>query len=598
MKEVSMSYKILSIDGGGVRGVIPGVVLLELARRLGGNLVDHFDLVSGTSAGGQMALALTRTNVDGTPFWNPAEIDELYTRSYAKIFPYEHHKRFSLPGGMTHKKYEADGFESVLTELLGDSLMSTAYKEVLIPAYEVETGRPHFFTRHGARNENDEHPIMGDPFTPISWKLNPKGLFSSKHFLYCQPMSNSGSSAFSEVNEKVAQAGEILGLKPGVISALSSCEREVVISIPLRRGDDVEVLTGYRVQHSSARGPRKGGIRFHQDVDLDEVRALASLMTWKTALIDVPFGGAKGGVAVDASKLTPIEKEEIIRRWTRSLVHVLGHHRDIPAPDMGTDAKTMAWLMDEFHRLEGFQPACVTGKPVELFGAPGREEATGRGVAQIAAATLEKNDVKVKDATVAIQGFGNVGSYAALVCQELGMKVIAISDVSGGIVDTKGIDIASIFNVKSLADVQADERIGAAEVLEVKCDILIPAALGGVINESNMGKINAAFIIEGANQPLSIAADRELRAQGVVIVPDILANSGGVMGSYFEWTQNIQEFSWPIEKFRNELDARMEKAFGNVHNVSKQYSVDLRTAAFIVSVERVALAFEMRGSLV
>jgi glutamate dehydrogenase (NAD(P)+) len=411
-------------------------------------------------------------------------------------------------------------------------------------------------------------------------------------------MTHSGPSAFSEVNEKVAQAGEILGLKPGVIASLSSCEREVVISIPLRRGDDVEVLTGYRVQHSSARGPRKGGIRFHQDVDLDEVRALASLMTWKTALIDVPFGGAKGGVAVDASKLTPIEKEEIIRRWTRSLVHVLGHHRDIPAPDMGTDAKTMAWLMDEFHRLEGFQPACVTGKPVELFGAPGREEATGRGVAQIAAATLEKSDVKVKGATVAIQGFGNVGRYAALVCQELGMKVIAISDVTGGIVDKKGIDIASIFNVKSLADVQADERIGAAEVLEVKCDVLIPAALGGVINENNMDKINADFIIEGANQPLSIAADRELRAQGVVIVPDILANSGGVMGSYFEWTQNIQEFSWPIEKFRRELDVRMEAAFGNVHKVSKQYSVDLRTAAFIVSVERVAKAFEMRGSLV
>ena len=411
-------------------------------------------------------------------------------------------------------------------------------------------------------------------------------------------MTHSGPSAFSEVNEKVAQAGEILGLKPGVIASLSSCEREVVISIPLRRGEDVEVLTGYRVQHSSARGPRKGGIRFHQDVDLDEVRALASLMTWKTALIDVPFGGAKGGVAVDASKLTPIEKEEIIRRWTRSLVHVLGHHRDIPAPDMGTDAKTMAWLMDEFHRLEGFQPACVTGKPVELFGAPGREEATGRGVAQIAAATLEKSDVKVQGATVAIQGFGNVGRYAALVCQELGMKVIAISDVSGGIVDKKGIDITSIFNVKSLADVQADERVGAADVLEVKCDVLIPAALGGVINESNMNKINADFIIEGANQPLSIAADRELRAQGVVIVPDILANSGGVMGSYFEWTQNIQEFSWPIEKFRRELDVRMEAAFGNVHKVSKQYSVDLRTAAFVVSVERVARAFEMRGSLV
>jgi len=411
-------------------------------------------------------------------------------------------------------------------------------------------------------------------------------------------MTNTQSSAFAEVNEKVAQAGEILGLKSGVVKALSSCEREVVISIPLRRGDDVEVLTGYRVQHSSARGPRKGGIRFHQDVDLDDVRALASLMTWKTALIDVPFGGAKGGVAVDASKLTSIEKEEIIRRWTRSLVHVLGHHRDIPAPDMGTDAKSMAWLMDEFHRLEGFQPACVTGKPVELFGAPGREEATGRGVAMIAAATLKENKIKVEGATVVIQGFGNVGRYAALVCQELGMKVIAISDVTGGIVDKKGIDIQSIFSYKTLEDVKVNERIGSAEVLTLECDILIPAALGGVINESNASEINARFIVEGANQPITIAADRELRTQGVVIVPDILANSGGVMGSYFEWTQNIQEFGWPLEKFRRELDARMQSAFVNVHGVSKKHSVDLRTAAFVVAVGRVAEAFELRGSLV
>ena len=411
-------------------------------------------------------------------------------------------------------------------------------------------------------------------------------------------MTNTQSSAFAEVNEKVAQAGEILGLKSGVVKALSSCEREVVISIPLRRGDDVEVLTGYRVQHSSARGPRKGGIRFHQDVDLDDVRALASLMTWKTALIDVPFGGAKGGVAVDASKLTSIEKEEIIRRWTRSLVHVLGHHRDIPAPDMGTDAKSMAWLMDEFHRLEGFQPACVTGKPVELFGAPGREEATGRGVAMIAAATLKENKIKVESATVVIQGFGNVGRYAALVCQELGMKVIAISDVTGGIVDKKGIDIQSIFSNKTLEDVKVNERIGSAEVLTLECDILIPAALGGVINESNASEINARFIVEGANQPITIAADRELRTQGVVIVPDILANSGGVMGSYFEWTQNIQEFGWPLEKFRRELDTRMQSAFVNVHGVSKKHSVDLRTAAFVVAVGRVAEAFDLRGSLV
>ncbi|MEY4036799.1 MAG: hypothetical protein RL201_180 [Actinomycetota bacterium] len=411
-------------------------------------------------------------------------------------------------------------------------------------------------------------------------------------------MTHSGSSAFDEVNEKVAQAGEILKLKPGVIRALSSCEREVVISIPLRRENDVEVLTGYRVQHSSARGPRKGGIRFHQAVDLDEVRALASLMTWKTALIDVPFGGAKGGVAVDASKLSAIEKEEIIRRWTRSLVHVLGHHRDIPAPDMGTDARTMAWLMDEFHRLEGFQPACVTGKPVELFGAHGREEATGRGVAQITAATLEKHEVKVKGVSVAIQGFGNVGRYAALVCQELGMKVVAISDVTGGIKDKSGIDIKEIFGHKTLETVEGYERISSDEVLETNCEVLIPAALGGVINENNCSKINSDFIVEGANQPITIAADRELRASGVVIVPDILANSGGVMGSYFEWTQNIQEFSWTLDKFRRELDLRMDKAFGNVHKVSKKYAVDLRTAAMVVAVGRVAEAFEMRGSLV
>ena len=410
--------------------------------------------------------------------------------------------------------------------------------------------------------------------------------------------TSSGHSAFAEVNELVAQAGEILKLKKGLVDAISACEREVTISIPLHREDGIEVLTGYRVQHSSARGPRKGGIRFHQDVDIDEVRALASLMTWKTALIDVPFGGGKGGVTVDATKLTPLEKEEVIRRWTRTLINVLGPNRDIPAPDLGTDAQTMAWLMDEFHRLEGFQPACVTGKPVGLFGAPGREEATGRGVAQIAAATLEQNGKKVEGATVAIQGFGNVGRYAALVCQELGMKVIAVSDVTGGVVDKKGIDIKAIFDVKSLADVKSDERIGASEVLEIDCDVLIPAALGNVINDQNVDRIKARFIVEGANQPVMTSADAKLKANGIVVVPDILANSGGVMGSYFEWTQNIQQFSWPKERFRSELDVRMSKAFVNVNETAKKYKVDLRGAAFIVSVGRVADAFSVRGSLV
>ena len=405
-------------------------------------------------------------------------------------------------------------------------------------------------------------------------------------------------SAFAEVNERVAQAGEILKIDKGVINAISACEREVVISIPLHRDSGIDVLTGYRVQHSSARGPRKGGIRFHQDVNLDEVRALASLMTWKTALIDVPFGGGKGGVTVDASKLSPIEKEEVIRRWTRTLINVLGPNRDIPAPDLGTDAQTMAWLMDEFHRIEGFQPACVTGKPVGLFGAPGREEATGRGVAQIAAATLTETNRKVAGARVAIQGFGNVGRYAALVCQELGMKVVAISDVTGGIYEKNGIDVAAIFGMKDLSQVKSDNRISSTDVLEVECDILIPAALGGVISSKNADKVAAQIIVEGANQPITTRADLILKSNNILIVPDILANSGGVMGSYFEWTQNIQQFSWPIEKFRKELDERMGKAFINVYDISKKYNVDLRSAAFIVSVGRVAEAFTVRGSLV
>jgi len=414
---------------------------------------------------------------------------------------------------------------------------------------------------------------------------------------FTQPMSQS-RSAFEEVNQKVRLAADLLELKPGISQALQQCEREIVISIPLRSNGNLEVLTGYRVQHSSARGPRKGGIRFHQHVDLDEVRALASLMTWKTALIDVPFGGAKGGVAVDASTLNDLEREEIIRRWTRAIHHVLGHQRDIPAPDMGTDARTMAWLMDEFHRLEGFQPACVTGKPIELFGAPGREEATGRGVAMIAAAMLDKSGEKTKGARVAIQGFGNVGRFAALACQELGFKVVAISDISGGIVKRNGIDVHEILNYKNVSEVPSHDTIAPGEVLEQRCEVLIPAALGGVINSENVSKINAEFVVEGANQPTTSDADVELRARGITVVPDILANAGGVMGSYFEWTQNIQQYSWPVDKFRRELDARMTKSFNEVHKESKKHSIDLRTAAFVLAVKRVATAFALRGELV
>jgi glutamate dehydrogenase (NAD(P)+) len=410
-------------------------------------------------------------------------------------------------------------------------------------------------------------------------------------------MSESVShQAFDQVNERVQRAAALLGLDPAVEEALTHCEREVSVAIPLRRDDgSFEVLDGYRIQHSSARGPQKGGIRFHQDVDLDDVRALSSLMTWKTALVDVPFGGAKGGVAVDSTTLSAREKEQVIRRWTRSLVNILGPQSDIPAPDIGTDAQTMAWLMDEFSRLQGFQPACVTGKPLELFGAPGREEATGRGVANMAAMVLSRYGHPVKGASVVVQGFGNVGGYAALVCQELGMSVVAIADVEGGVYNPAGLSLTGASSVKSLLQAGQGVAVGSSEVLTLDCDVLIPAALGGVIDEGNVGDVRCSFLIEAANQPTTIAAEVVLLKRGVVIVPDILANAGGVIGSYFEWTQNVQEYRWTIERFRAELDAHMSRAFEEMYEASLQFKVDLRLAALTVAVRRVSEAYRLRG---
>lgn len=405
-------------------------------------------------------------------------------------------------------------------------------------------------------------------------------------------------SSFDEVNEQIARAGEILGLSSGLVSALSSCERETMIAIPLYdETGSIEVLSGYRVQHSSARGPRKGGIRFHQDVNLDEVRALASLMTWKTALVDIPFGGSKGGVTVDPSLLSAHRKEQIIRSWTRSLVDLLGYNSDIPAPDLGTDAQTMAWLLDEYQRLKGFQPACVTGKPIELFGAPGREEATGRGVAGIARAVLESQGRSVRGTRVAIQGYGNVARFAASTCHDLGMKIVAIANRSGGLANEAGIDLSRLTANPNFTELDDGEQIGSADVLEIDCDVLIPAALGEVIDNTNVDRIKCEFLIEAANHPTTSSADATLKERGVTVVPDILANAGGVLGSYFEWAQNIQEFRWPIERFRRELDDRMDTAFKTTTQAAKEYKVDLRTAAFVIAVKRVADAYVLRGTL-
>lgn len=412
-------------------------------------------------------------------------------------------------------------------------------------------------------------------------------------------MSDRHHSAFEDVNRFVRRAARSLEISDDIVAAIVACEREVVVSLPLRRDDGrIDVLTGYRVQHSQARGPRKGGIRFHETVDLDDVRALASLMTWKTSLIDVPFGGAKGGVAVDPRQLSEREHEELIRRWTRTMVHVLGPHRDIPAPDMGTTPRTMGWLMDEFHRLEGFQPACVTGKPVALFGAPGREEATGRGVVQIAAAALRADGRTSEGTRVVVQGFGNVGRYAVISAIERGMKVVAVSDVTGAVRAPNGLT-----KEDTLAATVHDlfgryEQVDPAAVLETECDVLIPAALGGVINDENVSRISASYVIEAANQPIVGGADAYLHDRGITVVPDILANAGGVLGSYFEWTQNIQEFRWSLGKFRDELDSRMATAFNTVYETSRRYSCSLREASFIVSVGRVVESFLLRGKVI
>jgi glutamate dehydrogenase (NAD(P)+) len=404
--------------------------------------------------------------------------------------------------------------------------------------------------------------------------------------------------AFEEVNARVRQAAETLGLSDSVVSALVHCEREIVISIPLRRDNgEFEVLDGFRIQHSSARGPQKGGIRFHPAVDLDDVRSLASLMTWKTALVDVPFGGAKGGVTVDAAALSPREKEHVIRAWTRALSPILGPQADIPAPDIGTDAQTMAWFMDEYSRIHGFQPACVTGKPLALFGAPGREEATGRGVAQMAASILKASKRPTQGARVALQGYGNVGRFAALRCRELGMNVVAIANVNGGVENGAGLELGVDSTVEGLLAESKGSPISSDDVLTVDCDVLIPAALGGVITLGNVDTIKCEFLVEAANQPTLANADEALRARGVTVVPDILANAGGVIGSYFEWTQNVQEYRWSLERFRGELDAYMERAFEATYKSADRMKTDLRTAAFTTAVERVAEAHRLRGAL-
>jgi glutamate dehydrogenase (NAD(P)+) len=408
------------------------------------------------------------------------------------------------------------------------------------------------------------------------------------------------SNAFADVNRYFERAASIVGLSQEVNKQLATPHREVRVECNIRMDDGtIGTFTAYRVQHDNARGPFKGGLRYHPEVDIDEVRALASLMTWKTAVVGIPYGGAKGGISVDPAKLSRGELERLTRKFCAGIHEFIGDTVDIPAPDVNTNAQVMAWIMDEYARFHGFHPGVVTGKPVELFGSLGREEATGRGVMIAAEEYLKTQGKRLSDATYVIQGFGNVGSHAARLLAEAGGKVVGIGDHTGAFYDPAGVDVAGalawVASHRSLAGFEGP-AIPREAILAQPCDVLIPAALGGVITPAVARELRCGLIVEAANGPTTPDADEVLAQREIAVIPDIYANAGGVTVSYFEWVQNIQQFAWDEARVRRELEAIMRPAFAKIAGVARSRSVDLRTAAFIVAIERVARATELRGT--
>ncbi|HJR25657.1 MAG TPA: Glu/Leu/Phe/Val dehydrogenase dimerization domain-containing protein [Acidimicrobiales bacterium] len=406
--------------------------------------------------------------------------------------------------------------------------------------------------------------------------------------------------AHEAVNQYFSEAAQILDLDAELYAVLTTPYREIAVQVPVRLDDgDLIVVRGYRVQHNGARGPYKGGIRYHPSADLNEVRALASLMTWKTALLDVPFGGAKGGVEVDPTGMSDGELQRMTRRFTAGIQHILGVYRDIPAPDVNTNARVMAWMMDAFSATHGYSPAIVTGKPLDLGGAPGREAATGRGCVYVLDAYCRNHGVDLTTQTVAIQGFGNVGSWVARELHDRGTKVVAVSDVRGAVVDTDGLDVPGLVALvgegRSVTEAGRGDVVTNEELLALECDILVPAALGEVITEDNADHVKARIVVEAANYPVTPNADKILRNNGVVALPDILVNAGGVTGSYFEWTQNIQQFTWKEDRFNAELLDRMKGAYKFTQAFADDHQVPLRQAAYAIGIQRVAAAVRLRG---
>ncbi|HKL14661.1 MAG TPA: Glu/Leu/Phe/Val dehydrogenase [Balneolaceae bacterium] len=409
-------------------------------------------------------------------------------------------------------------------------------------------------------------------------------------------------SPFDSMMERFRFAADILKLDEGMFQYLASPVKQVIVSVPIVMDDGkIKVFEGFRVIHDNVLGPSKGGIRFAPDVHLDEVKALAAWMTWKCAVVNVPFGGAKGGIRCNPKELSKGELERLTRRYTSNLLEVFGPDRDIPAPDMNTDEQVMAWIMDTYSMNSlRTETAVVTGKPIILGGSQGRKEATGRGVVTVTLAALSKMGLMPNKTSVVVQGFGNVGSVSAQLMYEQGAKVIAISDISGGYYNKNGIDIPAAIdymtaNNRSLEGYPDADPISNEELLQLKCDVLIPAAKEDQINRHNAHKIDAKIVSEGANGPVTANADSILEDNGVMVIPDILANAGGVTVSYFEWVQDRQGYFWTEERVNRRLNRMMRTAFDNLYGVADKHNITLRQAAYVYAIDRVAETLKLRG---
>ena len=408
------------------------------------------------------------------------------------------------------------------------------------------------------------------------------------------------SHAADWTNYYFRKASRIMDVGERIETLLATPLREVKVqvSIELDSGE-IRTFIGYRIQHDNTRGPMKGGLRYHPAVDADEVVSLASLMTWKTAVVNLPYGGAKGGITCDPSQMSIKELERLTRKYVDQIHDFIGPTRDIPAPDVNTNPQVMAWIMDQYSRFHGHSPAVVTGKPLDLYGSRGREAATGRGVLYICREILRDAGLPVKGTRFAIQGFGNVGSHAARLLTEDGGRIVAVSDVHGGIRNPQGLDVPALFeHVKRHGTVKGftgAEACSNDEVLTADCEVLIPAALGGVLTKENAGHVRARIIVEGANGPTTPEADELFEKRGVVVVPDILANTGGVTVSYFEWVQNLQHIAWDEERVNAELERIMKEAYDRVSQIARSRKLPLRTAAYVLAIGRVGKATVLRG---